>query len=65
MLSQSMLDSMSPQELVTKIRSLTNSLDDVVAMDPNDALDYINTLILVAQDLQERVADYAETFNEE
>lgn len=65
MLSQSVLKSMSPQELVTKIRSLTSSLDDVVAMDPNDALDYINTLILVAQDLQERVSDYADTFNEE
>lgn len=65
MLSQSVLDSMSPQELVSKIRSLTYSIDNLVEMDPNDALDYINSLVLVAQDLQERVGCYAETFNEE
>ena len=65
MLSQSVLDKMSPQELVSKIRSLTYSIDNVVEIDPNDALDYINTLVLVAQDLQERVESYCETFNEE
>ena len=60
MFSQSVIDNMSVLEKVKKIKQLTYSLENNVQDNPEDAQDYLNALINIAQSLSQDIEDYLE-----
>ena len=60
MFSQSVIDNMSVLEKVKKIKQLTYSLENNVQDNPEDAQDYLNAMIIIAQSLSQDIEDYLE-----
>lgn len=59
MFSQSSLDSMSIEDLVKKIRSMTYSLENHLD-NPLDAWNYCNALINLSESLRDRIDEQVE-----
>jgi hypothetical protein len=59
MFSQSQIDSMSIDKLVTLVRSIATEVSNRID-DPQDALDYCFALSNLTQNLQERIEDVLE-----
>lgn len=65
MFSQSSIDSMSIQDLIATIKSMANEVENRIDFDPSDARDYCNSVIMLSENLRDRIEDYLETFEEE
>ena len=59
MFSQSSINSMSIEELVKTIRSVSYSVENRID-NPYDAYDYCNALINLSENLRERIEDVME-----
>lgn len=59
MFSQSSIDSMSVTDLVRKIRTIANEVENRIN-DPQDAYDYSNALILLSENLRDRIDEVLE-----
>lgn len=59
MFSQSSIDSMSVTDLVRLIRNIANEVENRID-DPQDAYDYSNALILLSENLRDRIDEVLE-----
>jgi len=60
MFSQKSIDSMSIQDLVKLIRTMSYSLENHLSDDGLDALDYAGAICNIADSVYERIQDYVE-----